>query len=77
MGQWVAAIMAVLAVGGQIANYILNLKIRAGQMESEARLLETVAGLYKRQDVCAVEMEALQGSRPTAAHSPRRQPQMG
>jgi len=59
MAGWVAAIMAVLAVGGQIANYVLNLKLRASLMESEERVLNQVAAVYRRQDVCAAQMQLL------------------
>lgn len=60
MGQWVAAIMAALAVGGQAANLVLNLKLRAGQLESEKRVLDEVAKVYMREDVYRAEMGALE-----------------
>ncbi len=48
--------VALLAVGGQVANLILNLKIRNGQLETERRILAEVADKYANGEACEAEM---------------------
>lgn len=57
-----SAIIAALAVIGQVINVALNLKLRNAMLESETRIMAKVEERlkeYKRADVCAAEMEPL------------------
>ena len=58
MGQWIAVVVTVLAVGGQAWNVFLNLKLTAALMASEKNVLEQVARDYQRKDVAEVELIA-------------------
>lgn len=59
MAGWISAVVAFLAIAGQLVNVYLNLKLRNSVLESETRILSEVALTYKRKDVCAAEMSAL------------------
>lgn len=57
--QLLSAIFAGMALGGQIMNYILNLKIRQGQLESENRIMAKVEEKledYRLSETCNAMM---------------------
>ena len=58
MAGWISALIAFLAVAGQLVNIFLNLKLRNAGLESEKRVLAIVAHTYKLKDVCTAEMAA-------------------
>lgn len=59
MAQWLTALFAAAALAGQVANYVLNLKLQKSLADSENRVRVEMASIYKRQDVCAAEMARL------------------
>jgi hypothetical protein len=54
-----SAIIAGLAVAGQIANVILNLKLRNAILESEQRVLGEVEEKYRTKEMCDAQMQNL------------------
>jgi hypothetical protein len=71
MTAWISIVMAVLAVGGQLANLFLNLKLGSSILQSEEKVLAKVDLTYKRKDVCAAEMQAvIHGPPRSQGHGP-------
>lgn len=52
-------VLGGLAVLGQLANYLLTLRIQNGQLKSEQRILDEVGCKYRDMHVCDAKMEAL------------------
>jgi len=53
-------VISGLAVGGQLLNVILNLKLRAAVLESEQRVLEKVERKYHSKEACEGERKAME-----------------
>ncbi len=49
--QLLAIIFGVAAALGQLINILLNLRIRAAQLETEKRIMNQVENTYVRKDV--------------------------